>query len=446
MKSGVALYWLYCATTFLAAPIVARHLHTRLRRRREDPERFTERFGNASAPRPAGPLIWLHAASVGEVTTALTLINQLIADAPNLNILLTSGTVTSAKVASQRLPAGVRHQYSPVDTPQAVQRFYAHWQPTVGVLIESEIWPNLVRASRRFGVPLILANARMSERSYRAWQRVSPFARTILGTFTSVLAQSQADRDRLIKLGVEHATYTTSLKYAAPPPPADATELAQLQAALRARPRWLAAATHAGEEEVVVAAHQRLSKAPNRLLTIVAPRHPERGAAIAELASSQRLGVSRRSCGQPISDDTDIYVADTIGEMGLWYRLCPLAFIGGSLIPHGGQNPLEAAKLECAVVTGPHTANFADIVAELKSCQALIQIDDTESLQEVVSELLSDSAKRCRQVASARHVADSKSDVVSTITKTIRRFLEPCPPSRITDADPPVSASPTQDT
>lgn len=425
--TGGGLLWFYRATTTITAPLIARHLRTRLHRQREDPQRFAERFGHAAAPRPPGPLLWLHAASVGEVTAALPLIERLRTDNPSLHLLLTSGTVTSARVAAQRLPAGVLHQFAPVDTPHAVRRFYAHWRPIAGVFLESEIWPNLVYEARRAAIPLILVNACMSPKSFNAWRRVLPLARAMFGAFAAVLAQSSADRDRFIKLGAANATCTASLKYAAAPLPADPVKLAQLKDAVATRTIWLAASTHEGEERVVIDAHRHLAKTHADLLTIIAPRHPDRGLAVADMITSHGLAAARQAIDEALTADTDVYVADTIGEMGTWYRLCPVAFIGGSLIPHGGHNPLEAAKLSCAVVTGPHTANFVDIIAELRGAGALSVVDDAASLAATVRHLLADNHARRRQIAAAEVLADGKADVVRVILDALAPILQATP-------------------
>lgn len=429
---GASLLWLYRAATTVASPLITRHLHRRLQRGREDPERIAERFGRTATPRPSGPLVWLHAASVGEVTTALPLIEQLRVDHPGLHLLLTSGTVTSAKVAAQRLPNGVLHQYVPIDTPNAVRRFYNHWRPTAGLFLESEIWPNLVYQARRNGVPLALVNARMSPASFKGWRRLPALARTIFGSFARILAQSPADLDRFLKLGSPHADCTGSLKYAAAPPPADPVDLSELQNAFASRPVWLAAATHDGEETLVIDAHRRVANKNTGLLTIIAPRHPNRGDVIAAMIEDHGLRVTRRAANQPPTKATDVYIADTIGEMGLWYRLSPVAFIGGSLVPHGGHNPIEAAKLNSAILTGPHTANFGDIIAEFRSAGALSVVTDAESLANTLTMLLADQAARDRQTTAARRLAESKTDVVRKILDALSPILRPA----ITGANP----------
>lgn len=320
-----------------------------------------------------------------------------------MSVLLTTGTVTSAALLAERLPAlgleSVLHRFVPLDVPGWVARFLDHWRPDAVGFVESELWPNLIGGCEARGIPMMLVNARMSARSLRGWQRAPSFAQQILGAFTRVQAQSEADAAHLRLLGARDVDAPGNLKLAAPPLPVDPAELARLRALIGARPVWLASSTHPGEEDVVGRVHRGLASAHPDLLTIVAPRHPERGAAVAAA-----LGASRRAAGQ--DPGPGIWVADTLGELGLLYRLAPLAFVGRSLVGQGGQNPLEPARLGCAIAVGPHTANFAESVQALEAAGALTRVADASELASWVDGMLRDPDRQ--RVAGAAACAAAK--------------------------------------
>ncbi|MCH7555003.1 MAG: 3-deoxy-D-manno-octulosonic acid transferase, partial [Proteobacteria bacterium] len=308
---------LYRALTVLATPLIAVYLGYRRRAGKEDPERFPERLGVAGAERPEGMLVWVHGASVGEALAALPLIERILKSRPALHVLLTTGTVTSARLMAERLPARARHQFSPIDRPDAVAGFLDHWRPDLAVWSESEFWPNLLTETQARGVPMILVNGRMSDRSYRRWKLMRGVIRRLLGGFALCLAQSEADAKRLRDLGAKEVRAVGNLKSAASPLPVDQAALDDLRNAIMARPRWLAASTHAGEETIVAASHRALAADHPGLLTIIAPRHPERGPTIAAGLREIGLTVAMRSAGDPIDRYVDIYIADTLGELGL---------------------------------------------------------------------------------------------------------------------------------
>jgi len=383
----IAALWHGGAT--LAAPGLRTMLRRRVARGKEIGARLPEREGIDPAPRPAGHLVWLHAASVGESQSILTVLSALRAQAPEVSILLTTGTVTSAALLAARLPElglhPVMHRFVPLDVPAWVARFLDHWRPDAAGFVESELWPNLIDGCRARGIPMLLLNARMSARSLRGWRRVPGFARQVVGAFDRVQAQSAADAARLRLLGARNVDAPGNLKLAAPPLPVDASELARLRALIGRRPVWLASSTHPGEEDVAGQVHRRLAAAHPGLLTIVAPRHPGRGAAVAAA-----LDAPRRAAGQ--DPGAGIWVADTLGELGLLYRLSPLAFVGRSLVGQGGQNPLEPARLGCAIAVGPHTANFAEAVLALEAAGALTRVTDAPGLAGWVDGMLRDPA------------------------------------------------------
>jgi len=375
----------------LAAPGLRAMLRRRVGRGKEVAARVPEREGIDPTPRPAGCLVWLHAASVGESQSVLPVLSALRGQAPDASILLTTGTVTSAALLAARLPElglqCVMHRFVPLDVPAWVARFLDHWRPDVAGFVESELWPNLIDGCRARGVPMMLVNARMSARSLRGWQRAPGFARQVVGAFDRVQAQSEGDAAHLRLLGAHGVDAPGNLKLAAPPLPADPAELARLRALTSGRPVWLASSTHPGEEDVAGQVHRSLAAAHPGLLTIVAPRHPERGAAIAAA-----LDAPRRSAGQD-PGEAGLWVADTLGELGLLYRLAPLAFVGRSLVGQGGQNPLEPARLGCAIAVGPHTANFSEAVQALEAAGALTRIADAAGLVGWVDGMLRDPAR-----------------------------------------------------
>jgi 3-deoxy-D-manno-octulosonic-acid transferase len=334
--------------------------------------------------------VWVHGASVGECLSLLPLIDEMAS--ADVSVVVTSGTVTSADVLARRLPEGTTHQYLPLDVTSYARRFLDHWRPDLVIFAESEIWPNILRETHQRNIPMVLANARLSDRSFRRWQKMPSVASFLFSQFDLCLAQTQLDAERLVRLGASRVTVTGNLKFDAAPPPASPMAVSGLEALIGARPVWLAASTHAGEETQVIEAHRALVRAFPDLLTIIAPRHPERGREIAGIASRAGFGASQRSAGLQPDSATDIYIADTIGEMGLFYRIAPLVFLGGSLVPHGGQNPIEPAKLGAAVLHGPYVHNFEEVYAAIDAAHGAISLQDGRELAEAVGEMLTDTA------------------------------------------------------
>jgi 3-deoxy-D-manno-octulosonic-acid transferase len=346
----------YGAAARAMTPLSPLILAWRRAKGKEDGARIAERRGFSRLARPDGRLVWLHGASVGETVTVLPLASRLIE--LGVNVLLTSGTVTSATVARDRLPPGALHQFMPLDMPRYVERFLDHWRPDAAIFAESELWPTtLVEAARR-GIPLVLVNGRMSQRSFSRWQRVPRSIGALLSRFDLCLTQSDADAQRFSALGARRVEVAGNLKFDAPPPPAADQDVSAMRSLVGDRPVWIAASTHPGEEPVVTAAHASLKASLPGLLTIIIPRHPDRGERIGEAIAVAGLTVARRRTGALPAAATDIYVADTIGELGLFYRLSGIVLVGGSMVPRGGQNPIEPAKLGNAILHGPHVDNF----------------------------------------------------------------------------------------
>jgi 3-deoxy-D-manno-octulosonic-acid transferase len=398
----IGLAWAGAAT--LAAPALRWGLHRRVARGKEIAARLPERRGIDKTPRPPGPLLWLHAASVGETMSILPVLAAL---PPEVAVLLTTGTVTSAELLAQRLPdmglmSQVIHRFVPLDVPTWAARFLDHWRPDAAGFVESELWPNLLAAAHRRSIPVMLINGRLSERSAAAWARAPRFAQSVLGRLTAVRARSEADASRFRALGASQVDMPGDLKLAAPPLPVDTNALERLRAQMGGRPVWLAASTHPGEETLIAAAHHALSDAHAGLLTIIAPRHPDRGSDIAAT-----LAAPTRSSGSPVPPG-GIWIADTLGELGLWYRLAPIVFVGRSLLPPGGgQNPLEPARLGCAVGVGPYTGNFSDHIALLREAGGLAVLPGTDELAPWVSALLADPARRCAMGKAAAAAAQT---------------------------------------
>ncbi|MFP6745005.1 MAG: 3-deoxy-D-manno-octulosonic acid transferase, partial [Alphaproteobacteria bacterium] len=342
---------------------------------------------------------------------------------PGIHVLVTTGTVTSARLMAERMPERALHQYVPVDRPGAVRRFLDHWRPDLALWTESEFWPNLVAGTQARGIPMVLVNGRISDRSYRRWRHLRGLIRPLLAGFALCLAQSGRDGQRLTSLGAVDVRVAGNLKTAAAPLPAGHAAMETLRTAFGGRPLWLAASTHDGEEAMVAAVHKSLSAAHPDLLTIIVPRHPERGEAIAQELRGKGLTVARRAAKVTVGHDTEIYVADTMGELGLFYRLATVVFVGGSLVPHGGQNPLESARLDCAVVHGPHMTNFAAFTAAFADADAARQVADGDGLRETVGELLGDPRECARLATAARAVAEAEASVLDTMETAIAPFV-----------------------
>jgi 3-deoxy-D-manno-octulosonic-acid transferase len=378
----------YRAGLRIGEPAVAGVLAWRAYRGKEDPRRVTERRGLPGRARPVGPLVWMHGASVGEVLSLVALVEGMIAR--GYSVLVTTGTRSAADLIGSRLPPGAVHQYVPLDAPRWVERFLDHWQPDIAVVAESEIWPNTILALDALSIPLILVNGRMSERSFRGWERSPRTAEALLSRFAVCLAQTEEDAARFAKLGAPRVSIAGNLKFDAPVPPADPQQLNYLGAMMAGRPVWVAASTHAGEDAAVAHAHATLKARFPNLLTVLAPRHPRRGAEATACAEAAGLRSVRRSNGGRPHPSVDLYVADTIGEMGLFYRLSPLVFLGGSLVPRGGQNPIEPVRLDTAVLHGPHTGNFSQVYEALDRAGGAAPVADGAELADLVGQLLSD--------------------------------------------------------
>ncbi len=412
-----AAFALYRAVATAATPLVRRLIARRRARGKEHATRWPERFGEPSLARPEGRLIWIHAVSVGESLAVLPLVEALDGE-----VLVTTGTVTSASVLDGRLPSHARHQFAPVDLPAAIDQFLDHWRPDAALWVESELWPTAIRATAARGIPMAMVNARIAERSAARWP--SWLSRPLLGCFRLVLAQSPGDAARFQALGAADVRTVGNLKHAAPPLRVNEATLATLQTVVGAAPRWCLASSHPGEDELAIAAHRALSQRYPGLITVIVPRHPERGPAIA--ASITDLPVALRSRGQRLT--AGIYVADTLGELGLWFRLIDLVLVGGAFAGKGGHNPLEPARLGAALLFGPDMRNNLEATELLAAASR--QVSDPASLIAALDDLLGNPVERQRLGRLAAAAAATEAGVVTRVVDALAAVLPAMPPPR----------------
>lgn len=422
---------LYRRLTARSEKLLQKLLQKRLEQGKEDPARLWERMGMAKRERPQGPLTWLHAASVGEAQSALILIEHILKARPDMHILLTTGTRTSAESIGQKLPPGAFHQYLPLDHPVWVKRFMDHWRPDLALWMESELWPNLILEIKERGIMAALVNARLSDKSYARWKWFPKTAEALLETFSAVLAQTGPDYTRYRELGARWALVTDNLKYSARPLPADEDSLRLIAAKMAGRKNWVYASTHAGEEDMACRLHAILKNNWPDLLTVIVPRHPDRGEEIEALCRSQRLRAQRRSvdpAGGP-EPDTDIYIADTMGELGLFYRIAPIACIGRSFSKDGGggHNPLEAAQLGCAVLHGPNVQYQKEIYEEMQKADAVLSPGDERHFLTMLQDLLEKPEYLSHMQKKAGAFAATKTGVIGRVMEALKPMLEKIP-------------------
>lgn len=423
IKRSFAL-WCYYQLMKRADRHVERRLRSRLLMGKEDPERLEERLGISLAERPTGNLIWFHAASVGESLSLVELIKRISYSQPDYNFLITTGTITSAKLILSRLPSNAVHQYIPVDTPKAVEKFLDRWRPSLAIWTESEFWPNLISFTSARDIPMILINARISEKSYRRWRFFKKSLKNLIEKFNYSLIQDKKTVKYFSKIGISSNNFelTGTLKEGSAALPHSETEQVEISKQILNRPVWLAASTHEGEEKLIAAAHRHASKASQGLLLIIVPRHPERGLEIASILTKENFKICLRSKKDKISSDTQIYIADTLGELGLWYRIAPVSFVGGSFVPIGGHNPFEPAALGSAILHGPYVENFKEIYNRLNVAGAAVKIEEASELGVKLIETLSpENAAKLAQ--SAWEVSSNGAEITDRAIKLIYENL-----------------------
>lgn len=415
---------IYNALITILYPLVIKgYINKRKQIGKEDVARFNERIGRPKLPRPEGKLFWLHGASVGESVSMLPLINKILETYPDSHVMVTTGTVTSADVMQKRLPERAFHQFIPIDNPIFTTRFVKYWHPDVALWFESEFWPAVLTSIKRKNIPLILINGRISNKTFKRWQQFDFICKELLSCFSMCLGQSEEDAYRLRVLGAKETTCLGNLKYAGLPLPVDENNKKEILKQIGDRKLWLASSTHDDEEMRIAKVHKRLKEKYSDLLTIIVPRHPNRGQEIADGIKDLELSTALRSKGEKINKNTDIYIADTIGEVGLWYDIAKIVFIGGSLIPHGGQNFIEPSRVRDAVIVGPHMHNFSDAMSRAKKADAVMQISDTLELQELLEQLFDNDQLLEAKCSLAYNWATSETKVLDGIVDKIKTYF-----------------------
>jgi len=412
--------FIYRLLSILIYPLIVPYLFFRVLKKKEDKKRLKERFGHATISRPQGHVIWLHAVSVGEANSALILVEELLKFTPNISILFTTTTLTSASIINSKLPefkGRVIHQFLPVDSYFCVKSFLNFWQPRVAIFVESEIWPNLIFEVRNMGICAFLVNARMSEKSFKKWLFARKIGFKIFDYFTTIFAQTTEDQKRLAQLSSQEILFYGNLKSQAQNLNFNVAELEKLKAQIGGRKFWLAASTHKGEEEVVIQVHKTLKKEFPDLLTILVPRHPNRAEEIKILLNG--LNFSQRSKNENITQSSEIYLADSLNELGIFYRLANFAFIGGSLLEIGGHNPFEAIKLSCAVISGVGVFNFKEIYKNLSEANACVMVDSAEKLSRAVEKFLKDENAYKEMCDKASSVIENSENIAKKIVSKI---------------------------
>jgi 3-deoxy-D-manno-octulosonic-acid transferase len=414
---------LYRFIVCLCAPLLYVLGELRALKGREERARLPERRGLSNIPRPESKIIWIHAASVGETRSVFPLIEKLLNANTNATCLITTVTLTAAQIIKNANNPRIIHQYSPFDHPRWCIRFLNHWKPCAVLWVESELWPTMLESISTRKIPLMMINGRLSDRSSKRWQKFPHTIAKILGFFDICAAQSETDATRLKTLGGTNVITAGNLKYAGTSLPFDADALEKLKTQINNRPCLLFASTHVGEEDIALRVHKALASKHPQLLSIIMPRHPQRGGSIAALCNAP---YAIRSKNQIITHDTQIYIADTLGEPGLFYRLCPIVYLGNGLIPNpgGGHNPIEPAQLGCAIVYGPHMFNFSEIDSALRAQNAAFMIDDESALTQTLDNLLTNKALCQKTGNAALNFVSTQNTVLEKTCEALRPHLE----------------------
>ncbi len=415
---------IYAICIKLCSPLLRLHLQRRCLLGKEDKKRVREKEGISSVARPDGPVIWFHCASVGESMAVLPVIEKFLQSRDDATVLMTTGTLTSSHLMADRLPDRAIHQFAPLDHPGWVKRFLLHWKPVAVVWVESEFWPNTLWLLKQMDIPVMLVNGRISHVSYRRWRRLPSLIRGMLNCFDVCLAQTSIDAKHLSDLGARDVIVHGNLKLGADPLPVDDDALAALNKSIADRPYWLASSTHDGEEAIAARVHKLLVDRFPSILSIIVPRHAARGAEIVELLKGYDLNVALRSRNDALSDQTDVYVADTMGELGLFYRACDVVFMGKSLAgPGGGQNPFEPVKLGCAVLFGPNMGNFIELADAMKTSGAAKEVANPDALYNELANLLSNPVALNEQKQKAIAFSKSAEDIVNDTVMRINELV-----------------------
>ena len=414
------MYFIYRLLSNIIAPVIRIIVFVRMKNSKEDPLRVKERFGIALKDRPEGDLIWFHAASVGESLSILTLIKTIKAKYEAVNILVTTSTLTSARMMESTLPDGCIHQFSVHDVNAWVKAFLHHWSPNLVFFVEQEIWPNMIKKIKQREVPFWLINASISQSSFEKWLIVKNFAKEVLMQFNGIFPKSKTDADRLKQLGLTNIMDIANLKYSSQPLSYKKEDLKELKGSIGKRHFWLATSTHPGEEALIEQAHKIILKQFPDALCIIAPRHPNRAD---RLSKELDLKTQQRSLKPKVIKDTQIYIADTMGELGLFYELANFAFVGGSLTPIGGHNIIEPAKQHCVAIVGPYVSNFQDLLEEFKNSKACITIENVDELAQIVIKYLKDDSKLKEISMNANELIENQTNIINTYMQLIEKHL-----------------------
>ena len=416
---------LYKTLLIVASPLLWGYLHLRALKGKEIKLRLGEKRGQSSLPRPDGQLIWIHAASVGESQSALALIHKLTANNPALSFIITSVTVTSAEMLNKNLPSNAHHQFVPLDNPIWVNRFLKHWKPDLALFLESEIWPNMVLELKSLNTPLLLINARLSKTSFKRWKKLGDTANTIFESFSLILTQTKTDTDNFLALG-GNAKTAGNIKLNAALLPVKNDDLQEFTDAITDRPTWVYASTHHGEEEIATRIHEKLQKKFSRLLTIIVPRHPARCDDIIRTLSTYDVTIKTRENRKNLpKEKTNIYIANTLGELGLFYRASPIAMIGRSLSADGGggHNPIEAAQLDCAVLTGPHIQFQKNLFDPMFMEGAATQINTEDELCDTLEKLFSNKSALMNARKKSKNYIQGLENILDNVVTNIENYL-----------------------
>ena len=416
------IQWLYKSIMTIGFPIIELILLLRVKKNKEDFGRLNERRGISILQRPEGELIWVHASSVGESMAALSLIERLVSSENERNVLVTTGTLTSAQLMMDKLPDRAFHQFTPIDRPAFVKRFFKYWKPDLLLIMESEFWPVQINTAKKFGIPIIAVNARLSEKSFLRWRIATSLSSTIFEDLSLVISTNKEQGSRFSKLGAKNVVVSGNLKRSAPKLNVDLNVTRVLSEQIGNRPVWLAASTHIGEDRPIMEVTNRLLDRFPNMLTIVAPRHPNRGKDIAELGSKMGLKVARRSCGEEIVRETQLYIADTLGEMGLFFHISDTVFVAGSLVPVGGHNPIEPAHFDCAIIFGNLMSKNQEVADEMLSERAALKVHDDKELFNALAHLLNEPEESNRLAQNAKEYANNGYKVLESVSKSITAF------------------------
>ena len=417
----------YLAFSHVSGPLWRLAHRKRLKSGKELPDRLPEKYGRYDARRPEGTVLWFHALSVGESLALLPLIEKALAELPGAHLILTTSTATSTTALEKaNLPDRALHVLLPIDTSKATHDFLDHWKPDLAAFAELDFWPRLMVETHARKIPMILVNSRMPQGNLESRRRLGGMMRDILDLFDRLLLQDEASRDRFAALGTDPAKIEVvgALKAAARPLPADESELAALRSTIGDRPVWLAAATIAQEHPAMIEAHRRITKSLPDALLILAPRNTYDGDEAERLARAAFAHVSRRTKGDTLRTATGVYIADTIGEMGLWYRLAPVSFVGHSLGEgQEGKNPFEAAALGSAILHGPEISYFSESYAALAAEAATVEVTGPETLADAVLRLQDKAARTPMREGAARVIVAQKG-VLDRTWKAVRDLLQ----------------------